>query len=157
MERLTKNDIRKVCYDPWELCGMDKYCNKGTHEEGGCAKGCHIVKMYIKLAEYEDEEENGLLYGKWIPCSERLPDDRKEKLVYLSTGRMTIAKYNKHRLPNSVFHIGWGYPIHSGYIDFEKETVIAWQPLPDPYKAEKTKQESQGWKEQIMQRFEKIN
>lgn len=62
MERLTTNDTKKVCYDPWELCGMDKYCKKSAHEEGGCAKGCHIVKKYVKLAEYEDAEENGLLF-----------------------------------------------------------------------------------------------
>ena len=54
MERLTVNDLNKVCYDPWELCGMDSYCTKKCHEEGGCTKGCHILKMYHKLAYYED-------------------------------------------------------------------------------------------------------
>lgn len=68
MERLTTNDTKKVCYDPWELCGMDKYCKKSAHEEGGCAKGCHILKMYIKLAEYEDAEEQGKLL--LLPCKE---------------------------------------------------------------------------------------
>lgn len=61
MERLTTNDVKKVCYDPWELCGMDEYCKKSAHEEGGCAKGCKIVKMHLKLANYEDLEEQGLL------------------------------------------------------------------------------------------------
>lgn len=61
MDRLTVNDLNKVCYDPWELCGMDNYCKKGCHEEGGCTKGCHILKMYRKLAEYEDLEERGRL------------------------------------------------------------------------------------------------
>lgn len=61
MDRLTVNDLNKVCYDPWELCGMDNYCKKGCHEEGGCTKGCHILKMYRKLAEYEDLEEQGRL------------------------------------------------------------------------------------------------
>ena len=54
MERLTVNDLNKVCYDPWELCGMDSYCTKKCHEEGGCTKDCHILKMYHKLAYYED-------------------------------------------------------------------------------------------------------
>lgn len=61
MERLTVNDLDKVRYDPWELCGMDSYCKKGCHEEGGCTKGCHILKMYRKLAEYENLEEQGKL------------------------------------------------------------------------------------------------
>ncbi len=66
MERLTVNDLNKVCYDPWELCGMDSYCTKGCHEEGGCTKGCEILKMYRKLAEYEDLEEQSLLLK--LPC-----------------------------------------------------------------------------------------
>lgn len=66
MERLTVNDLNKVCYDPWELCGMDSYCKKGCHEEGGCTKGCHILKIYRKLAEYEDMEEQGKLLR--LPC-----------------------------------------------------------------------------------------
>lgn len=59
--RLTAKNWNRVGYDPWELCGMDKYCTKGCHEEGGCARGCHIVKMYLKLAAYEDLEEQGRL------------------------------------------------------------------------------------------------
>ncbi len=50
MERLTVNDLDKVCYDPWELCGMNSCCTKGCHDEGGCTKGCEILKMYRKLA-----------------------------------------------------------------------------------------------------------
>ncbi len=61
MARLTVNDLDKVCYDPSELCGMDRYCTKGFYEEGGCIKGCNILKMYRKLAAYEDLEEQGLL------------------------------------------------------------------------------------------------
>lgn len=68
MDRLTKNDLNEVCYDPWELCGMDEHCTKYCHEEGGCTKGCHILKMYRKLAEYEDLEEQGLLLK--LPCKE---------------------------------------------------------------------------------------
>lgn len=67
MDRLTVSDLNKVCYDPWELCGMDSYCKKGCHEEGGCTKGCHILKMYRKLAEYEDLEEQGRLLR--LPCA----------------------------------------------------------------------------------------
>ena len=77
MERLTFNDLNKVGYDPWELCGMDEYCTKGCHEEGGCTKGCHILKMYRKLAHYEDLEEQGKI-EKWIPVSEKLPDNEED-------------------------------------------------------------------------------
>lgn len=59
MERLTEKCWRNL--DPWECCGQDKNCTKGCHDEGGCAKGCVVPKLYRRLAEYEDAEEQGLL------------------------------------------------------------------------------------------------
>lgn len=72
MERLTRLDWNKVCYDPWKLCGMGKYCPKGVHEDGGCMFGCHVLEMYRKLAEYEDMEEQGLLIHPPCKLKERL-------------------------------------------------------------------------------------
>jgi predicted DNA-binding protein len=91
------------------------------------------MDYYHKALKGLCELSGGEYNGGWIPCSERLPEDREEKLVYLSSGRTTIAKYNEHRLPFSDCPIGWGYDSSNGYIDFESETVIAWQPLPAPY------------------------
>lgn len=66
MERLTVNDLNKVCYDPWELCGMDGRCTKGCHEEGGCTGGCKVLKIYRKLAKLEDLQDQGRLLE--LPC-----------------------------------------------------------------------------------------
>ena len=72
-----------------------------------------------------------------VLCSEGLPDDGKDKLVYLSSGRFTIACYNSHCLPHSPYKpIGWGYCPENGKIDFDTETVVAWAPLPEPVKPE---------------------
>lgn len=59
MERLTDKFWRN--FDPWECCGQDKYCKRGLDEEGGCINGCKVPKLYRRLAEYEDAEEQGLL------------------------------------------------------------------------------------------------
>lgn len=73
MERLTVNDSNKVCHAPWELCGMDAYCSKNRHEEGGCTKGCHILEMCKKLAEYENLEKQGkILIVPQIPKNKTL-------------------------------------------------------------------------------------
>lgn len=85
----------------------------------------------IKIMEFIEKQMEKV--GEWIPCSDRLPEDRKEKMVYLSSNRITIAKYNERRLPHTGYPIGWGYIPKNGYIDFENETVIAWIPLPEPY------------------------
>lgn len=73
---------------------------------------------------------------RWIPVNERLPEDHKDVLAYLSSDRISICRYNSHRLPFSNNPIGWGYLPDTGFIDFEKENVIAWMPLPKEYKAE---------------------
>jgi hypothetical protein len=72
--------------------------------------------------------------SRWIPVNERLPEDHKDVLVYLSSDRMSICRYNSHKLPCSNDPIGWGYIPGTGYIDFEKEHVIAWMSLPKAYK-----------------------
>lgn len=70
--------------------------------------------------------------GKWIPCSERLP--KEEKKTYW------ICTDTKHqcecRWTNNRFGIGegeWGWSI----FDTPQYTkVIAWKPLPEPWKEE---------------------
>ena len=51
-ERLTEVSWENL--DPWETCKQDNYCARSCHEEGGCANGCPVPRLYRKLAEYED-------------------------------------------------------------------------------------------------------
>ena len=67
-DRLTNEAWRN--FDPWECCGQDKYCQRGCHEEGGCANGCIVPKLYAKLAKYEEiadrpEDVQRVRHGKW--------------------------------------------------------------------------------------------
>lgn len=78
---------------------------------------------------------------RWIPVSERLPEDHKDVLAYLSSGRISICRYNSHKLPFCNNPIGWGYLHENGFIDFKKEHVIAWMPLPEPYEPQESEDE----------------
>ena len=60
MSRLTVNDLDKVAYSAWELCGMDADCTADC-------EGCFVNAIYLKLAHYEDLEEQGRLIE--LPCS----------------------------------------------------------------------------------------
>ena len=60
---------------------------------------------------------------KWIPVSERLPEEFEFVLVYLHTKIMTVAS----RTTNGGFYNIQGDEIWP---------PIAWMPLPEPYKGE---------------------
>jgi len=69
--------------------------------------------------------------GHWIPVSERLPENHKDVLICLSSDEICIGCYNSHKLPFSNNAIGWG----ASYThDWCSDDVIAWMPLPEPYK-----------------------
>ena len=76
------------------------------------------------------------LEQRWIPVSERLPKTRDEVLIFLANGQMTIASYNDHFLPFFNKPIGWGVDTKRFIFDFCSDDVIAWMPLPEPYKEE---------------------
>ena len=70
----------------------------------------------------------------WIPCSERLPE--KDTHFYLTT----IANHGLNfttTLPDDVDVVRWDYDRRKGQNSWHwctERTVIAWQPLPEPYK-----------------------
>ena len=114
MERLTDKCWRNL--DPWECCGQDKYCQRGCHDKGGCTNGCIVPKLYSRLAEYEDAEEQGLLLR--LPC--KLGDT-------LWTNRTMRGWYFKSKdapYPVRVVFIGLNDSEEMGYglfnVEFEK-------------------------------------
>ena len=114
-------------------CGGKEEYNKGWND---CNKyWCNTIERQPKV-------------GEWIPCSERLPDDRDN--------RFYMCTVENHEEDQPMFcqyeeEYGFGfwndiYDEHTlGFVDSEFKTneelgyekVIAWQPLPEPYRTEK--------------------
>lgn len=69
-------------------------------------------------AEYVQE-------NSWIPCSERLPD---KDGIYLVTHR----KFGKLEVTWNIFYGGE----HASWL--WNDEIIAWMPLPEPYKGEES-------------------
>lgn len=97
------------------------------------------LKIMDFIENIDDEKENG-----WIPVSERLPEDEKECLVTLEKVYGTpeklygIASYLKFGDAGYWNENKYGYLEWDKYSDGHGGTkmykVIAWKPLPEPYK-----------------------
>ena len=87
-------------------------------------------ELVDRLAMYEDREDakDTNVLGKWIPCSEKLPEDESYILVSFENATMPdIARYE-----GGTFYPGDGEKPYSSYGIF----VNAWTPLPEPYREE---------------------
>ena len=67
---------------------------------------------------------------RWTPVSEGLPKENKTVIASTLYGVFPEAKYTKE--------YGWEWAYEAGADYWEEiEGVIAWMPLPEPYKGEK--------------------
>ena len=67
--------------------------------------------------------------NEWIPANERLPEECKEVLVTVKDNK--LIHDNLVMIGCYTYEQGW---ILNGYIDLVDLNVIAWMPLPEPYK-----------------------
>lgn len=112
--------------------------NYSNCEEGYCAME--------KLADYEDAEEHDS-YGKWIPVSERLPEERNsifakykgtdkwESAMFVKISETVIAtvEYPSGEMITKNAHTVDGiWKLNEGMLLGGR--VVAWMPLPEPYR-----------------------
>ena len=84
-----------------------------------------------KLARLEDAEDTNVL-SRWIPISERLPEDKNYILVSFENFTMPdIARYEEND-EGGTFYPGDDEKSYSSYGVF----VNAWMSLPEPYREE---------------------
>ena len=93
---------------------------------------------YVELLRSQDKISydvySGLIDGvdtleqeqRWIPVSERLPEKYVEVLATTEWGAVTISERFSE---NDWF-------IYEGTTNAETDEIIAWMPLPEPYKVE---------------------
>ena len=72
----------------------------------------------------------------WIPVSERLPEDGRHVLIYAWNVHHVVARYASFRTENGYKKCWVTADAWNGNTEI-KHDVIAWMPLPEPYKAER--------------------
>ena len=92
---------------------------------------CGIVpteELYKAMDKLAEEPKT-----KWIPCSERLPEPQAEtqrRHWFLTTNAYGNVSVTKYEFKGDFGFIGWGT---NRPIDIR---IIAWMPLPEPYKGD---------------------
>lgn len=124
-----------------EDCGItDRYeaCEYGWNQ---------AIEAVIEVINNMDDGKDINVPSNWISCSERLPENDDMRFY------MCIVENHEDELPmfcqyNSEYGFGFWHDIYDsgtlGFVDTEFKTndeldyeeVIAWQPLPEPYKGE---------------------
>lgn len=82
----------------------------------------------VRTAFNELKERRGPVI-RWIPCEERLPEDEQEILFSTKTGRVHSGRYHDDNSANQWYS-------HRDRGRAWNNVVIAWMPLPKPYKGE---------------------
>ncbi|MCU6746329.1 MULTISPECIES: DUF551 domain-containing protein [Lachnospiraceae] len=123
----------------------------------GLRKARDIIRKHMDDLSRENSQENARLprdNDGWIPVEERLPEpscdvlvqwekyERYTDTIYTYMDKMWFDSMDENG--NAIFETIGGTP---------NGKIIAWQPLPEPYRPEK---EKSSCKERIMSRFMKV-
>ena len=106
-------------------CGSDEY------DMDDCYR---YATMYAQMAVFLKTLKAYREADRWIPVSERLPDDMQKVLIWF--------EYYRYGDFNCMYQTyGFGYvcdgkwsPFINGETGWQDYNIIAWQPLPEPYK-----------------------
>lgn len=86
------------------------------------------------LQEFEEKAIHTVLdtIPKWIPVTERLPEDGRQVLVYAMSVHYALAKYDEMRDADGTYKKQWvAFDAWKPY--YTIKDVIAWMPLPEPF------------------------
>ncbi len=95
----------------------------------------NISKMAQNVAEKAIQElrDNGVLVGRWIPVSERLPEEFQRILV-------TIVNYNGAKVVRVAEYYNRVFRIKENHEQWKvgEKGLLAWAPLPKPYESQES-------------------
>lgn len=100
----------------------------GRKQSEGMARAMNIIRSHME----EGKDTN--VPSNWIPCSERLPNEEEFIKAYCrnSYAAEFIVMIKGATLPTTLYFKNGSWTDMKG----NYYNVVAWQPLPEPYKGE---------------------
>ena len=92
-------------------------------------------KMELLCMITDIEMKHDELIPKWIPVTERLPEDNRQVLVYAQSTHFALAKYDEMREPDGQYRKQW-VTFDAWKPFYTIKNVLAWMPLPEPWGSE---------------------
>ena len=127
-------DANKVF--PW-------YLKAFSAEEAGEERAIGPDEVRFSMNDIRENLDNILTEPVWIPCNERQPEEDGEYLVTLHWGNYPNSVETLHFTNDlsSVDGVGYAgekrpgwYEYDSDYGCYEIDNIVAWMPVPEPYK-----------------------
>ncbi len=121
-------DVRKIMKSTVVTKCFRKECKNDDCTVCVCERVMEIIRSHM------DEVNDTNVPSNWIPCSERLPNEEKFIKAYCRNiyAAEFIVMIKGATLPTTL------YFKNGSWTDMEGDyyNVVAWQPLPEPYKGE---------------------
>lgn len=138
---LVLNDMPKNCGDCPCVCEELAFCQADEKNKdcdwyktpSWCPLKPMPEKVVVDMSEsheayYQTDPQSRIIPNKWIPVSERLPENHNQEVLISLKWGIDIGWYSDGE---------W----HSEWINhYDDGNVLAWMPLPKPYVEETAKQ-----------------
>ena len=121
-------DVRKIMKSTVVTKCFRKECKNDDCTVCVCERVMEIIRSHM------DEVNDTNVPSNWIPCSERLPNEEKFIKAYCRNiyAAEFIVMIKGATLPTTLYFKNGSWTDMKG----NYYNVVAWQPLPEPYKGE---------------------